>query len=400
MKNILAINTTYGVGSTGKIVKGIGNVISSLEDYHYECICGYSTIDSSAHSLENSFTYKRNALTSRIFSNDGFCNSIPTKNIVNDNLFQSADLIHLHNLHGHYIDSSRLFSFLSNKRCPIVWTFHDCWPFTGNCPYYLNEHCDKWKRCGCKGCTYPLSNYPQRLINNSAAQYSKKEKLFTGFSDMVIVTPSVWLANEVKKSFFHNTSIITINNGIDLSIFRYRNSGFRNKYNCSNKKVILGVASDWGYRKGLDVFIELSKVLDESFQIVLVGITNKQSNEIPDNIIGIDKTNNQIELAEIYSAADVFLNPTREDNYPTTHMESLACGTPVITFNTGGSSENVKGFGGVVLNDYSIDYITDAINYLLNNKPSIDRCMNMATAFDENKVFQQYSNLYSELLSF
>ena len=159
---------------------------------------------------------------------------------------------------------------------------------------------------------------------------------------MILITPSRWLKKEVEKSYLKDYPIEVINNGVDTNVFKPTPSAIKQQYGIEDKKVILGVASIWDKRKGLDTFIELSKELDDQYQIVLIGLNKNQIEQIPKNIIGISRTENVQELVKWYSAADVYFNPTLEDNYPTTNLEAIACGTPVITFNTGGSPESAQ----------------------------------------------------------
>ena len=212
---------------------------------------------------------------------------------------------------------------------------------------------------------------------------------------MTIITPSQWLADEVKQSFLKEYPVKVINNGIDLSIFRPRESNFRKKYNIEDKFVVLGVAFGWGVRKGLDVFIELSKRLDERFQLVLIGTDDQVDKQLPDNIVSIHRTNNQTELAEIYTAADVFVNPTREENFPTTHMESLACGTPVIAFNTGGCAEMLNEKCGVVTEKENLEELVKKIIEACRDKIFFEEdCIARAQDFDQRMKFEEYISLY------
>ena len=259
----------------------------------------------------------------------------------------NPDVIHLHNLHNSYINLSMLFKFIKKHNIKTIWTLHDCWSFTGKCAYFDVAKCQKWKgRCyDCK----QLVAYPVSKVDKTAKMYKLKKKWFTGVSNMTIVTPSKWLANLVKESFLKDYPVKVINNGIDLNIFKPTESNFRNDNDLKDKFILLGVAFPWTYRKGYDIVLELSKQLDDAYKIVMVGLSKEQITTLPKNIIGIERTSSQAELAKIYSAADVFINPTREDNFPTVNMEALACGTPVITFNTGGSPESLDETCGVVV---------------------------------------------------
>lgn len=302
-------------------------------------------------------------------------------------------IIHLHNLHGWYINIPMLFKYIKKNKIKTVWTLHDCWAFTGHCPHFDMIGCEKWKS-GCYECPQ-YREYPHSLVDNSKTMYRLKKKWFTGVEDMTIVTPSKWLAGLVKESFLKDYPVKVINNGIDLSVFKYTESNFKGEYNCADKFVLLGVAFGWGKRKGLDVFIELAKRLDERFQIVLVGTDDNVDKQLPDNIISIHRTQNQQELAEIYSAADLFVNPTREDNYPTVNMESLACGTPVVTFNTGGSPEMPDATCGSVVDKDDVDGLYNEILKIHEEKPySKEACITRAQAFDMNERFEEYVRLY------
>ena len=308
----------------------------------------------------------------------------------------NPDVIHLHNLHAFCINLPMLFGYIKKNNIKTVWTLHDCWSFTGHCPHFDMIGCDKWKS-GCYNCPQFNSDYLHTYRDVSKKMYKLKKKWFTGVKDMTLVTPSNWLAGLVKESFLKEYSVKVIHNGIDLSIFKPTESNFREKYNCKEKFIVLGVSFGWGVKKGLDVFIELSKRLDERFQIVLVGTSDDIDAQLPSNIISIHQTQNQQELAEIYTAADLFVNPTREDTFPTVNIESLACGTPLVTFNTGGSPEVCDETCGIVVPKDDTDALFDAIYNIHDNKPfSKEACIERAKAFDKNDKFLEYVKLYED----
>ena len=305
------------------------------------------------------------------------------------------DIIHLHNLHNCYINLPMLFKYIKRHDIKTVWTLHDCWAFTGQCPHFVMAKCDKWKD-GCYSCEQ-YKKYPQSDVDRTKTMYKLKKKWFTGIRNMIIVTPSQWLADLVKRSFLSNYTVKVINNGIDLSVFKPTESAFREKYDLQNKYMVLGVAAPWGERKGLDVFTELSKRLDDRYRIVLVGLSKEQKENLPLNIIGLERTANQTELAEIYTAADVFANPTREDNFPTVNIEALACGTPVITFNTGGSAEMLDKNCGSYVNCDDIDTFEREIRNVCENKSySRENCLKRAEQFDMNNKFEEYVKVYGQ----
>ncbi len=308
------------------------------------------------------------------------------------------DLIHLHNLHNCYINLPLLFRFIKKNNVKTVWTLHDCWAFTGQCPYFTLEKCDKWKT-GCGACSQ-YKSYPESRVDRTRLMYKKKKKWFTGVKDMTVVTPSLWLSDLVKQSFLKEYPIKVINNGIDLSVFNPTESDFRAKHGISaSKKILLGVAFGWEIRKGLDVFIELAKRLDrDKYQIVLVGTNEQVERCLPDGIISIRRTQNQTELAKIYTAADLFINPTREDNFPTVNMEALACGTPVITFATGGSPEPIdEGCGDVVFSNGTDELISKITGLWENGTITEEKCISKAQNFDKKQKFKEYILTYEAL---
>ena len=308
------------------------------------------------------------------------------------------DIVHLHNLHDCYVNIPMLFRYLKNSKIPVIWTLHDCWSFTGHCAYFDYVDCNKWKT-GCQKCPQ-FRKYPISYIDNSRYMYKLKKKWFNAVKDMILVTPSQWLETLVKQSYLKDFPTKVINNGIDLSLFKPRLTGFREKYGISSQKhIVLGVAYCWNHRKGLDIFVELSKRLDnDKYQIVLVGIDGKQETRLPKNVIAIRKAQNQQELAEIYTAADVFVNPTREDIFGLVNIEALACGIPVITFNSGGSPECITETTGIVVERNNVDEMEKEIVRICKTRPySKEECIERAHLFDMNKKFAEYVELYDSL---
>ena len=391
MSKIVQINATCGAGSTGKICVAVSKLLSeqNIENYIY-----YSTGNSSyplGRKYMSDKEIKLQALLSRVFGNYGFQARRATKRLIKELEKISPDIIHLHNIHSHNIHFGLLFDYFRTRKIKIYWTFHDCWAFTGYCPHYDMLGCEKWKNEGCHNC--PQKNRFSWFVDRSKYIFEKKKKTLQGL-DLTIITPSQWLANQVKQSFLKQYDVKVINNGIDLEVFKPTESDFRQRYNLENKFIVLGVAFGWGERKGLDVFVELSKRLDSNkFQMVLVGTDSKIDDKLPRNIISIHRTNNQRELAEIYTAADVFVNPTREENFPTTHLESLACGTPVIAFNTGGCSEMLNSSCGCVVEKNNIDSLCKKIIDVCTKKTYVrEICIQTSKSFCAHEKFKMYLN--------
>ena len=392
MKSV-QINATCGSGSTGKIALAISEVLDSnnIENYILYSLGQCDKENSIKYTTQRSV--KIQALMSRVFGNYGFEAKNATKKLILHLERIKPDIIHIHNIHSHDCNLEMLFNYIKKNVIKVYWTFHDCWAFTGYCPHFDLAECDRWKT-ECKKC--PQKGSYSWFFDRSKQNFNKKKKLFKNL-DLTIITPSQWLADRVKESFLKDYSVKVINNGIDLSVFRPCDSDFRKKYNCEDKFLLLGVAFGWGERKGLDVFIELSKRLDEKFKIVLVGTNVETDRQLPENIISIHRTANQKELAEIYSDCDLFVNPTREENYPTVNMESLACGTPVITFNTGGSPEMLDETCGITVPKNDIDALYSEIIKISENNPfSKENCLEKAKDFDMNERFKEYVELYKE----
>lgn len=395
---VVQINSECGRGSTGKIAMSISKMLSKegIENYIF-----YSGNHKSDYHLgiqiNSKLDLRIHQFLARLFGDQGWHSYFATKRLIRKLKKISPDVVHLHNIHGYYLNIPILFDYLSVSQCKVIWTLHDCWAITGHCTHFTISGCDKWKT-GCYDCP-SKAKYPYSWVfDRSSVLYQKKKSYFTAIKNLTIVTPSIWLENIVKESFLKHYPVKVIRNGIDLTVYKPIQSDFREKNTCESKFIILGVASVWGYAKGLDVFCQLAKRLEEKYQIVLVGTTDEIDKLLPSNIISIHRTQNQEELAKLYSMADVFLNPTREDNYPTVNLEALACGTPVLTFNTGGSPECIVEKNKWVIQSNDIAEIISKLDVLSSKSKSKMRIATNRTEYDENLCYRQYIELYKSLL--
>lgn len=338
---VLEINVCSGCKSTGRIASDIAK---QFIDKGHEAVIAYGRgfVDCGieTYKISSNWSVKLDALKTRIFDNAGFNNRKATKKFIEWIRSYNPDVIHLHNLHGYYINVELLFKYLKTCGKKILWTLHDCWAFTGHCAHFDFVCCDKWK-VGCEKCVQKKEYPASLLVDSSKRNYKKKKELFTGIPNLTIVTPSRWLADLVKQSFLKEYSICVIHNGIDTESFQPIENSLRQSYNLKDKKILLGVASPWSKKKGFDDFLKLADLIAQEYKIVLIGLNDKQIKKIPSNAVGIKRTHSKKELAEWYSVANVFVNPTYEDNYPTVNLEAQACGTPVVTYRTGGSVESV-----------------------------------------------------------
>ena len=397
---VLEINSVCGIRSTGRICTDLADV---LKAGGHTCRVAYGREQvpekyrEIAIRIGSENGVRWHGLQSRLLGHTGFYSKAATQKFIQEIEEYQPDLVHLHNLHGYYLHIGLLFDYLKEKQIPVVWTLHDCWAFTGHCAHFDEVHCDQWKT-QCTHCVQ-TGTYPACwLRDNVKRNFEEKKQLFTALSNMVIVTPSRWLADHVKASFLGKFPVEVIHNGIDQNVFYPTEGDFRKKYHLENKHIILGVASAWSRSKGLYDFIELAKRLPDDHQIVLVGLTAKQIAEMPKGILCIERTNNAQELAEIYTAADVFVNPTWADTFPTVNIEALACGTPVLTYRTGGSPEIADVSCGCVVEPGDLDGLLREIDRIIHDHPySREACLQRAAQYEKSKKFAQYIKLYEKL---
>lgn len=376
------------------IVRDAGGKVLTFSTYRFS-FKKYSEKEIPGHKyygsrLESNIHY----LAGRLLARNGYFSHHATKKLIQQIDKFNPDIIHLHNLHSFCINLSILFNYLKNKK--VVWTLHDCWAFTGHCAHFTISGCHKWK-IGCNHCRY-YKQYPKVSFDRSAANYRFKKKLFTQLKNLTIVTPSNWLANLVKESFLKSYPVRVINNGVDLDIFKpSTTSNIDYQRIFKGKHIILGVSFVWEYSKGLDIFEKLCDLLPDDYLVVLVG---GQPNDVSNKkIFTIPRTNSQAILAELYSVADVFLNPTREDTFPTVNIESLACGTPVITFDSCGSPEIIDETCGIVLRNRNMDNIVNTIKKVCIEKPfSKEACLIRASRYEKKLSFNKYLDLFNEKL--
>lgn len=397
MTKILMINTC-NFGSTGNIMLGIKET-AKMNGYNVATAIAKSRSNKKKRLMDNVYIgsiMERNShiLTSMLTGFNGCFSVFTTWRFLKRIKQYSPDIIHLHNLHGWYINLPMLFFYIKKNNIKVVWTLHDCWAFTGQCPHFTITKCNKWKS-GCYDCP-SYREYPGSYVDRTRIMYKLKKKWFTGVSDLTIVTPSEWLAKLVKESFLKEYDVKVINNGIDLSVFKPTESNLRKQLNLEGKYVLLGVASPFTNKKGLDIFVELADRLSDEYKIVLVGLTKEQIFKMPDNIIGMGRTSSQEELAKFYTMADIFINPTREDNFPTVNIEALACGTPTVTFRTGGSPEIIDDTCGSVVDCNDIEALQKEIVRICEERPYYkDSCLKRTMSYDMNKKFTEYLMLYN-----
>ena len=402
MKTLLQINVVVNSGSTGRIAEEIGQTAMAKG---WKSVIAYGRNERPSQSqlikIGTDWDIKMHGMHTRLFDRHGLASKSATKELIQQIMKIKPDIIHLHNIHGYYLNIEVLFNYLKRTNVPVVWTLHDCWPLTGHCTHFEFVGCKKWKS-QCTKCPQTKEYPASYFVDRSEKNFQLKKDLFTSIENLTIVPVSQWLYGLLNDSFLKNQNKITIHNGIDTNIFYpCATTETRKKYDLEGKFILLGVASIWTERKGLKDFVELSSLMDESFRIVLIGLNAKQIKNLPANIIGLQHTESVKQLAELYSLADIYLNPTYEDNFPTTNIESLACGTPVITYQTGGSPEAIDINTGIIVEQGNLNEMIVAIKAIQSKGKTIytTHCRERALKYyKKEERFQEYLNMYESLI--
>lgn len=402
---LLQINSCLNTGSTGKIAESIAQLAINegwqcymIHGARYvnppSCMESYqvvSTIEEYSHFFE-----------SLLFDNHGLASRHATKAAIRWIREVNPDVIQLHCIHGYYLNYNILFEYLNTVDVPVVWTFHDCWAFTGHCAHFVSANCYKWAEAGCYNC--PKTRlYPKSLVDRSSRNYCLKKALFTSNKNLNIITVSKWLQGLVEQSFFKGMDIRTIYNGIDTGIFKptYGRS-LTEKYHLDGKRVLVAAATSWAKNKGLDDYKALAGLLPDNIVIILIGLNKEQIKELPPGIIGIGRTESAVELAQFYSMADIVLNLSYQETFGLTTAEGLSCGTPGVVYNTTASPELVSSDTGIAVKPGDIGGVLSAIESILKREKNAysQICRNRALSlFDKQKQYEKYLQLYNSLSS-
>lgn len=408
MKKLLQINTCI-TQSTGRIAQQIGETaISDGWESYIAYPARAQKVESKSHLLVigNKYDQYLHALLSRAFDCCGLLSQKATERLIGKIEQIKPNVIHLHNIHGYYLNFPILFDYLKKSRIPVVWTIHDCWAFTGHCVHYTCVSCMRWKT-GCHDCPRKKSYPSSLLLDCSKRNYNQKKKAYEEMPNLTLVPVSYWLGHEISQSMLGKYSIHVIQNGIDINVFSPRKNSVetvRKKYGLGGKYVVLGVATGWSEEVGLSTFFRLRKQLSDDFMIVMVGCTPELSNQFPKGIIGIPRTNNVDELAEIYTAADILFNGSYQETFGLVTAEALSCGTPVIVYNSTACPEIVTKETGYIVESKNEQQV---LNCILKDfeQPQIEKikrsikCRAYAVShFDKNQKYKEYLKIYNEIL--
>ena len=398
---VFSINTVCGTGSTGTIVRDIADML--LDQQHQPLIAygfGHAcNIDKSAtYKIHSKADYYAHNLRARITDHTGLYSKGPTKKLIHRIKEFNPDLIHLHNIHGYYLNYEILFSYFKEAGIPVIWTIHDCWPFTGHCTHFSLAGCYQWQQ-QCYNCTQ-LKRYPKCYFAGDVyGNYLRKKEAFCNVPNLTLVTPSQWLAEVVKSSFLKEYPVEVIPNGIDLEVFNSDSDVLKDKHGSNGKIRILGVASHWNEAKGLYDFFKLSEKLDEKYQLYLVGLNNDQMKKKPSSVIALPRTSSTQELVSYYSSADIFINLSYEETMGMTTVEAMACGTPVIVYNRTALPETLSEGCGEAVEAGNITAVVRAIERISGSKADRKKILLLrASMFEKNRQYQKYLDLYKSVL--
>lgn len=396
---ILQINTVSTVGSTGRIV---AEICTAAQEKGYNTLTAYSYGEEnsvlSGYKISTQASRRMSVLKCRLFGENVHLAKNDTKKLVKKIKEYAPDIVHLHNLHGYYLDFEILFDCLREIDVPVVWTLHDNYAFTGHCTYPERMDCKKYETL-CHSCP-AKKRYPKSLFFDTAKKsYLEKKRIFTSVPKLHVVTPSHWLGGCAKNSFLGKFPVTVINNGVNTQIFRPTESDVFDEIRKNHSFITISAAATWGKAKGYDILLEIAKKMPPYVHMVVVGVTKELKDSMPPNMTGVLKTNDAYELARLYSAADVFVNPTRNDTFSMVNVEAFSCGIPVITSDAGGTKETISPESGTVVKSEDCDAFCRAILSYAENAPSKEAVLKHAERFSSKVMTENYLNLYKEILN-
>lgn len=396
---ICQINATYGFGSTGAVAKEINGLAKKSG---FETIsCAQKSNNKSTYIIGNKLDWKIHGLLTRVFGTQGYFSVIPTLRLIRYLKKEKPDIVHLHNLHSNYINIKLLFKHLAKYNIKTILTLHDCWFFTGKCFHFVDSNCDKWKTC-CNKCPQKHHSVNSWFFDRSKKVFNDRKKMYDSIKNLTVVGCSEWITSLAKQSpLFEKANIISIKNGVDTSIFNLKDENYRAKLNLENRFVILCFANKLLDRRNQEVKERLIANLKEDERMIVAGCNKEQIDELKGNekVICYKYVDNQQEMSMLFSSVDVFVNLTLADTLPTVNMESICCGTPVITYNSCGSPELIQeGVTGYIVDQSDYKKLIVRTNEIRNRFIHKSECSRIgAEQFNKFKQYKEYIELYNKI---
>lgn len=395
---VVQINTVCGIGSTGRITTDLHN---ALVERGHECLICYGRGDApedfKGYRIGTDLDVHLHALYSRITDRTAFASKRATLELLRKIEEFKPDIVHLHNLHGYYIHFEKLFQYLKQYNKPVIWSLYDCWSFTGHCCHFDYIGCDKWK-AGCQDCPQKKEYPASYILDQSKKNYRDKKRLIHSINQLTVVPPTQWLSQILENSYLSDINKKIIPTGIDLEAFQPTSSNLRKELQLEDTQVVLGVSNGFGKFKGSKYFLQLAERLPKNYRLVLLGVTKEQSSQYPKEVLTLPRTNSTHQLAQFYTMADVFVNPTLQETQGLTSIEALACGTGVVTFQSGGSAESMNESCGIAVVRDDFEGLLQAVIQVCGNPFSPELCRKKAMEYDKKKLLKDYIDLYQNTL--
>lgn len=395
---VVQINTVCGIGSTGRITTDLHR---ALVDGGDEClICygrGVAPEGYQSYRIGSDLDVYLHALYTRITDRTSFASKRATLELLHKIEEIQPDIVHLHNLHGYYLHFEELFQYLKQYDKPVIWSLYDCWSFTGHCCHFDYIGCDKWKS-GCHNCPQKKEYPASYLLDQSHKNYRDKKNLIHSVRQLTVVPPTKWLSQILENSYLSDRNKKVIPTGIDLEAFQPTNNNLRKELQLEDTHVVLGVSNGFGKFKGSRYFLQLAERLPKNYRLVLLGVTKEQSSQYPKAVLTLPRTNSPNQLAQFYTMADVFVNPTLQETQGLTNIEALACGTGVVTFQSGGSAESINESCGIVVARDDFEGLLQAVIKTCRNPFPPELCRKKAMEYDKKKLLKDYIDLYQNAL--
>ncbi len=399
------VNAVTGAGSTGRMVAELQATLPEFGVDSLACVSASSAGASEAYVVNSRLDQASHALWSRLDGRQGLHSKRATVRLTEFLERAAPDVVHLHNLHNNFVHLPVLLTFLARHDVATVLTLHDAWGYTGKCTHYTVAGCSKWLH-GCGGCPQLRADNPSWFLDRTAQLWRLKRELYAAIPRLAVVGVSDWITAEARRSILAGASSITrIYNWVDLSVFSAQAPPGtpgeppprgRVEAGAPPVRTVLSVATNWSDTKGLPALAALADALADEARILLVGDV-PQRTVLPGNVERVGHVGSPHRLAELYRRACVLANFSLEESFGLVAAESIACGTPVVCFDSTANPELVAGGCGIAVPAGDVGGMITAVRRVLRDGPDHyrDRCTRTARErFARHDRIGDYANLY------